>query len=516
MEKIKRAIISVHDKTGIVDLAGYLVEQGVQIISSGGTQKALESAGIKTEKVSEITGFPEILNGRVKTLHPIIFAGILAKRESGHLGELEKQNIDPIDLIVVNLYPFEQTIARPDCTFEEAVENIDIGGPSLIRAAAKNLAWTTVITNPDQYEGLISEMNSHQGNTTEEFRRVCAIRAFEHTARYNALIGHYLQSGGKEIQDLSEEFTLAGKKISDLRYGENPHQRAAYYSFSTTKPLKNFEQLHGKDLSYNNLMDLDAALSIVSDFDENFVVILKHTNPCGAARGESIEEAYTLALDTDSLSAFGGIVGLTKTVDGQLARKMSGHFFECILAPSFTDEALTILTKKKNLRLLTFQPEVSDTWSYQVRTINGGFLVQGQDKGRTEVRKARVVSKRQPTDQEWQAMAFAWKLVKHVHSNAIIYTTDKQLIGVGAGQMSRVDAAELAVKKAEQARHSTHGTVCASDAFFPFKDGIEALAAAGITAVIQPGGSIRDEEVIQSADEHQLTMVFTAMRHFKH
>jgi phosphoribosylaminoimidazolecarboxamide formyltransferase/IMP cyclohydrolase len=516
VEKISRAIISVHDKNGIVKLARYLADKGVQIISSGGTQKTLATAGIRTEQVSAITGFPEILDGRVKTLHPIIFAGILAKRNPNHLAELEKQKIDPLDLIIVNLYPFEQTIARPGCTLAEAVENIDIGGPSLIRAAAKNHDWATVITDPDQYESLKSEMDQHGGYTSAEFRRRCAIRAFEHTARYDALIAEYLRTHLEEKPDLSPEFTLAGKKVSDLRYGENPHQKAAYYSLSTKNPLKNFRQLHGKELSYNNLLDLDAALSIVSDFDEKFVVVIKHTNPCGAARAETIEEAYTLALNSDPLSAFGGIVGLTQLIDADLAQKISEHFFECILAPGYSEEALAILRKKKNLRLLTFQAEVPDQYDYQVRTIYGGILVQSKDNGKADIRKAKIATKRQPTEKEWRALAFAWKLVKHVHSNAIIYTTDKQVIGVGAGQMSRIDAAELAIKKAGQAKHSTRGTICASDAFFPFKDGIEALAAAGITAVIQPGGSIRDEEVIQSANEHDMAMVMTEMRHFKH
>ncbi len=513
---IKRAIISVFDKTGIEDLAKNLSDRGVEIISSGGTQTALEKAGIKTIAVSDVTGFPEILDGRVKTLHPVIFAGILAKRNQAHLDQLKEQNVDAIDLVIVNLYPFEETISKVDCTLEKAVENIDIGGPSLIRAAAKNYNWTTVLTSADQYEELLTELNENDGQTSENFRHRCAIRAFEHTARYNALISDYLVSQLPDSQGLPDEFTLAGKKVHDLRYGENPHQKAAYYSFSQKNPLDDFEQLHGKELSYNNLLDLDAALSIVKEFNEDFVVIIKHTNPCGAARGASIFDAYELALKSDSLSAFGGIVGLTGNVDKALAEKMSEHFFECILAPEFSDDALEVLTKKKNLRLLTYKKGEVKINPYQVRTINGGILVQGKDDEKIDIRKAKVATKREPTQQEWDAMAFAWKLVKHVHSNAIIYTTDRQLIGVGAGQMSRVDAAELAVKKAVQAGHSTNGTVCASDAFFPFKDGVEALAEAGIIAVIQPGGSIRDNEVIEAADEGDMSMVMTGMRHFKH
>lgn len=516
MGKISRAIISVHDKTGIAELAAFLVKNGVQIISSGGTQKTLEKAGIKCEPVSALTGFPEILGGRVKTLHPIVFSGILAKRDKEHLEQLSEQDIEPIDLIIVNLYPFEETITRNDCTLDLAVENIDIGGPSLIRAAAKNYAWTTVLVSTNQYQELQDELKRNDMQTSPAFRHRCAVRAFEHTARYNTLIADYLKNELTEIEECSPEMNIAGTKVNNLRYGENPHQSAAYYSFTSENPLNNFKQLHGKELSYNNLLDLDASLSIVNEFDENFVVIVKHSNPCGAARGDTLIDAYKLAWDSDSLSAFGGIVGLTRPVDEEVAKEMSGHFFECILAPDFSADALGILQKKKNLRLLTYVPGQMDSFKYQIRTLTGGFLVQSKDKVPFNIRKGKVATKRAPSESEWEAMAFAWKMVKHVHSNAIIYTTDKQLIGVGAGQMSRIDAAELAVKKAEQNLHSTSQTVCASDAFFPFKDGVDALAKAGITAVIQPGGSIRDEEVIRAADENELTMVMTGMRHFKH
>jgi phosphoribosylaminoimidazolecarboxamide formyltransferase/IMP cyclohydrolase len=515
LEGIIKAIISVSDKTGIEKLAEFLTDNGVEIISSGGTHKVLENAGIPVTQVSDVTGFPEILDGRVKTLHPIIFSGILAKRNDEHLKQLDEQKIDPIDLIIVNLYPFEQTIAKPEKTLEEAVENVDIGGPSLIRAAAKNYQFTTVLVSPDQYENLIGEMKGNNNQTSQDFRQKCAIRAFEHTARYNALISDYMK-GAFGDESFSKELTLAGNKIHDLRYGENPHQKAAYYSFSQRNPLNDFKQLHGKELSYNNLLDLDAALSITVEFDENFVVIIKHTNPCGAAVGDTLLDAYKTALESDSLSAFGGIVGLTGEVDTEVAEALSSHFFECILAPGFTEEALVLLQKKKNLRLLTYVPQKKDLFDYQLRTITDGFLVQGKDEAKLDLREAKVATKREPTEKEWKALEFSWKLVKHVHSNAIIYTTDNQLIGVGAGQMSRVDSAELAVKKAEQAKHTTENTVCASDAFFPFKDGIEALAKAGITAVVQPGGSIRDEEVIEAANDHNLAMIFTGMRHFKH
>ena len=515
MTMIKQALISVHDKRGLEDLGRFLIDQGVRIISSGGTQKALENAGIEATAISDLTGFPEILDGRVKTLHPRIFAGILAKRETAHLMQLEEEKIEPIDLVIVNLYPFEETIAKDGCTFEQAIENIDIGGPSLIRAAAKNHKWCTVIVSPEQYDGLRTEMKANRSQTSHDFRKQCAKRAFDHAARYNSLIAGYLDDQNSE-SGFPQEITISGKKMNDLRYGENPHQKAAYYSDSLESPLCDFRQLHGKELSYNNLIDLDAALSIVGEFEQEFVVIIKHTNPCGAASGKTVKDAYNLALGSDPLSAFGGIVGMNRPVDQLLATDLSKHFFECIIAPSFDDQALSILKKKKNLRLLTYTPGEVSPSTLQVRTIHGGLLVQSIDSVQLDITSSKLVTKRSPTKKEWQALAFAWKLVKHVHSNAIIYTTDRQLIGVGAGQMSRVDSAELAVKKATQAGHSTNNTVCASDAFFPFKDGIEALANAGITAVIQPGGSIRDDEVIEAADKHNLAMVFTGMRHFKH
>lgn len=516
MGKIRKAVISVHDKTGIEELARFLVNNGVKIISSGGTQKRLEEAGIECQAVSNLTAFPEILGGRVKTLHPIIFSGILAKRDNEHLKQLDEQNIEPIDLVIVNLYPFEETIAARDCTLDMAVENIDIGGPSLIRAAAKNYAWTTVLISPDQYDELQEQLKNNDMQTSAKFRHHCAVRAFEHTARYNSLIADYLKNDLTEIEEFSREMSISGIKVNNLRYGENPHQSAAYYSFSRENPLNNFKQLHGKELSYNNLLDLDAALSIVSDFDENFVVIIKHSNPCGAAHADTLLDAYKFAWESDSLSAFGGIVGLNRQVDEEVAKEMSGHFFECVLAPDYSSAALDILQKKKNLRLLNYVPGQIDRFKYQIRSLTGGFLVQRKDNVSFDIKEGKVVTRRVPDETEWKAMAFAWKMVKHVHSNAIIYTTDQQLIGVGAGQMSRIDAAELAVKKAEQNLHSTNRTVCASDAFFPFKDGIEALAEAGITAVVQPGGSIRDEEVIRAADSNGITMVMTGMRHFKH
>jgi phosphoribosylaminoimidazolecarboxamide formyltransferase/IMP cyclohydrolase len=513
---IRNALLSVYDKEGISDLAKQLKKRGVDLISSGGTHKLLEENQISARKVEDLTGFPEILDGRVKTLHPKIFAGILATESREHTSQLERHQLERIDLVIVNLYPFEATIAREDCALEEAIEKIDIGGPSLVRAAAKNFHSTTVITSPEQYKELIQEMENNQGKTSFTFRHKCAIKAFQHVARYNSIIARYLasQSDGEEV--FPGELTLPGKKIQDLRYGENPHQQAAFYASQGKKPLSNFEKLHGKELSYNNILDLDSAFSMVREFKEPVTVIIKHNNPCGAASDSMLFNSYQKALATDSLSAFGGIVGFNRPVDGKLAEKMSQHFFECILAPRFETDAIGILSRKKNLRLITFDQEDNSKQLFKLRTVQGGFLVQTEDDLVQDVTKARVATKRRPTSSEWKGLEFAWRLVKHVHSNAIIFGKECQLIGVGAGQMSRVDAAQLAITKAQNAKHETQGTIVASDAFFPFRDGIEVIAQAGATAIIQPGGSIRDNEVIEAADKFNLAMVFTGNRHFKH
>lgn len=516
MNPIRTAVLSVYDKNGLDKLAVELKNAGIDIISSGGTHKYLEAKGIKAKLVEDITGYPHILDGRVKTLHPAIFGGILAKRNEDHLGDLRKHNIGSIDLVVVNLYPFEATVARPGCTLEQAIEQIDIGGPSLIRAAAKNYNYVTVLTTPDDYDAFIEELKTNNGTVGEEFRLKCARKAFQHVARYNAIICDYL---GGQLQDdalFSGEFTCQGKLIQPLRYGENPHQGAAFYSFSDQPPLGNFKQLHGKELSYNNILDLDSALRQVMEFDEPAIVILKHNNPCGAARGNQIVEVYKDALATDPVSAYGGIVGFSTEVTSDVAQLMSEHFFECILAPGFEKGALEILQKKKNIRLITYEKDRTRLNKMQFKSVTGGFLVQTEDTLRVDVRKSEIKTKRKPTEDEWQALEFAWRVVKHVKSNAIVFATDKQLIGVGAGQMSRVDSTDLAVLKSRNAGLSTTGTVVASDAYFPFRDGIESLATAGATAVIQPGGSIRDEEVINAADEYNLAMVFTGKRHFRH
>jgi len=513
---IKRALVSVYDKTDIIDLAKFLVQQGIELISSGGTQKLLQENRINTCQVSEITNFPEILEGRVKTLHPKIFGGILAKGNPTHQQQLQEHDIERIDLVVVNLYPFEATIKNEDCTLDEAIEKIDIGGPSLIRAAAKNYHYTTVITSPEQYRELIEELDHNEGKTSLEFRHKCAVRAFQNVARYNTIIAQYLADFANTEQLFPYEFTLQGKKIQDMRYGENPHQLAAFYASQGKKPLNEFTQLHGKELSYNNILDSDAALAMVNEFSDPAAVIIKHNNPCGAASDESLWESYTKALATDSLSAFGGIVGFNRPVDENLAKKMAEHFFECIIAPKFEQHALDILKKKKNLRLIIYNKERKYKQRYQLRTVTGGFLVQTVDDIITDITKGEVVTKREPTPEEWRSLAFAWRLVKHVHSNAIVFALGNQLVGVGAGQMSRVDAAELAIKKAQNAHHELAGSVAASDAFFPFRDGVDVIAQSGTTAIIQPGGSVRDAEVIEAANEHNIAMVFTGVRHFKH
>jgi phosphoribosylaminoimidazolecarboxamide formyltransferase/IMP cyclohydrolase len=511
--KIKRALLSVYDKTGITELASALTEQGVELISSGGTKKVLDEHGITCRQVSTITEYPEILDGRVKTLHPAIFGALLATSSADHQQQLDDLGIMPIDLVVVNLYPFEATIARSGITLEEVLEQIDVGGPSMIRAAAKNFLSKIVLTSPAQYPELIEEMNRHKSAVSEEFRRNCAVRAFQQVARYNSVIVEYLQTDDQ----FAEEYTLQGRKIQDLRYGENPHQRAAFYSSSNQNPLKDFEQLHGKELSYNNILDIDAALSMVSDFDDEcFTVIIKHNNPCGAGRADVPKESYRLALAGDSVSAFGGIVGFNREIDLSVAEEMAKHFFECILAPVFSQAALDILTKKKNLRLLKYNPQTKKQQKLHTRTVYGGFLVQTADELSADLLSSKVISKRKPEKEEWKALEFAWRMTKNVHSNAIVLARHNQLIGIGAGQMSRVDSAELAIKKAQQSGHDISGVAAGSDAFFPFRDGIDVLAKAGVVSVVQPGGSIRDEEVIAAADEHNISMVVTGFRHFKH
>ena len=508
---IKRALISVSDKTGIVEFAKKLEKNGIDIISTGGTFRALKEAGISVIPVSDVTGFPEMMDGRVKTLHPKIHGGILALRDNpGHLKAMEENGIIGIDLVVVNLYPFQETIKKPNVTREEAIENIDIGGPSMIRAGAKNYKYVTVVVDPTQYDDIIARI---EGNTlTEEFRLSLAQKAFLHTAIYDSAIANYLS---KEIDgDLFPSiFSPSYIKKQDLRYGENPHQKAAFYANSQMSGgMAGAKQLHGKELSYNNIVDMEAAWNLVQEWkDEAACVIVKHTNPCGVALGENAEDAFTRAFEADSKSAFGGIVAMNRPCDKAAAEKMKPIFFEVIIAPSFTEDALALLSEKKNIRLIEVKPTEEKEW--QLHKISGGLLIQTADDITETKNDWTCVTKRQPTEEEWKALAFAWKVVKHVKSNAIVLTGEKVTYGVGAGQMNRVGAAEIAIAEAGE---KCHGAVMSSDAFFPFGDTIEAAGKAGITAVIQPGGSIRDQESIDMANKYGIAMIFTGHRHFKH
>lgn len=512
----RRALISVSDKTGIVDFARELAGLGVEIISTGGTASLLEREGIPVIGISDVTGFPEILDGRVKTLHPAVHSGLLAIRDNEeHRRTMEELGLGYIDFVIVNLYPFQQTIAKPDVGYEEAVENIDIGGPTMLRSAAKNHAFVTVVVDAADYAGVLQEIKEG-GDTTLETRKRLAAKVFRHTAAYDALIGDYLsQQAGEQ---LPERFTVTYEKIQDLRYGENPHQRAAFYRkpLAGKGDLTTAEQLHGKELSYNNINDANAALAIVKEFDEPAVAAVKHMNPCGVGIGTTVAEAYRKAYESDPTSIFGGIVAANRTVDAETAGMLSELFLEIVLAPDFTPEALGILTRKKNIRLLKLgewsrAAERKPEWL--VTSVAGGMLVQESDVLSVEASELKVVTDRQPTEEELKQLLFGWKVVKHVKSNAIVLAKDNMTIGVGAGQMNRVGAARIAV---EQAGDKARGAVLASDAFFPMGDTVELAAKAGITAIIQPGGSIRDEESIAAANANGIAMVFTGVRHFKH
>jgi phosphoribosylaminoimidazolecarboxamide formyltransferase / IMP cyclohydrolase len=510
---VKRALLSVSNKEGIVSLAKQLVELGVEIISTGGTKKTLEEAGVPVIGISEVTGFPEILDGRVKTLHPMIHGGLLAIRDNErHQNELREHHITPIDLVVVNLYPFQQTIAKSNVTFAEAIENIDIGGPTMLRAAAKNHQYATVVVDPADYDTVVQELKEH-GDVSAETKLKLAAKVFRHTAAYDAMIAEYLTN--KTGEEYPETLTITFEKKQALRYGENPHQTAAFYK----KPLgSSFSialatQLHGKELSYNNINDANAALQIVKEFTEPAAVAVKHMNPCGVGVGATIYEAFAKAYEADPTSIFGGIIALNREVDKETAEKMHEIFLEIVIAPSFSKEALNILTQKKNIRLLTVDFSAPNMKEKMLVSVQGGLLVQEADTHTLDDAEIKVVTKREPTEQEWEALRFAWKVVKHVKSNAIVLAKDGMTIGVGAGQMNRVGAAKIAI---EQAGKKAKGAVLASDAFFPMDDTVEAAAKAGITAIIQPGGSIRDADSIKKADEYGIAMVFTGIRHFKH
>lgn len=514
---IKRALISVSDKTGIVEFASALARAGVEIISTGGTKSLLEKSGVPVISISEVTGFPEILDGRVKTLHPAVHSGLLAIRDSeAHQQQMKELGLDYIDLVVVNLYPFAATIRKPDVSYEEAIENIDIGGPTMLRSAAKNHAFVTVVVDAADYGEVLEQIQAN-GDTTLETRKRLAAKVFRHTAAYDALISDYLTRLNGEL--FPETYTVTYEKVQELRYGENPHQKAAFYR----KPLAGegnittAEQLHGKELSYNNINDANAALQIVKEFSEPAVVAVKHMNPCGVGIGSTIEEAYRKAYEADPTSIFGGIVAANREIDGATARLLHEIFLEIVLAPGFTPEALEILTKKKNIRLLrlgdAFAADRPAASYHNITSVEGGMLVQDNDALQLDPSTLKVVTERAPTEEELRQLLFGWKVVKHVKSNAIVLAKDNMTIGVGAGQMNRVGAARIAI---EQAGEKAKGSVLASDAFFPMGDTVELAAQAGITAIIQPGGSIKDEESIAAANKCGIAMVFTGIRHFKH
>ncbi|MBO0959262.1 bifunctional phosphoribosylaminoimidazolecarboxamide formyltransferase/IMP cyclohydrolase [Neobacillus sp. MM2021_6] len=509
----KRALISVSDKSGVSEFARELVNLGFEIISTGGTKKTLQEQGIAVLGVSDVTGFPEILEGRVKTLNPFIHGGLLAKQDdNSHVKQLDEHGIVPIQLVCVNLYPFQQTIEKPDVTVADAIENIDIGGPTMLRASAKNHQYVTVVVDPSDYPTVLAELAA-EGSTTPETRRKLAAKVFRHTAAYDALIAGYMTDLAGE--ETPEKLTVTYELKQGLRYGENPHQQAAFYKkpLGSTFSIAYAEQLHGKELSYNNINDADAALQIVKEFSEPAAVAVKHMNPCGVGTGKTGYDAFFKAFAADPVSIFGGIVAFNREVDANTAAKLHEIFLEIVIAPSFSEEALAILTGKKNLRLLTISFDGGKKAERKMTTIEGGVLVQDQDRYSLVDAEITIPTKRQPTDAEWEALKLGWKVVKHVKSNAIVVTSEDMTLGIGAGQMNRVGSAEIALK---QAGAKAEGAALASDAFFPMDDTVEAAAKAGITAIIQPGGSIKDADSIKKADEYGIAMVFTGVRHFKH
>lgn len=526
LRPIERALISVSDKNGIVEFAQALSARGIELVSTGGTSALLKKAGLDVKDVSDITKFPEMMDGRVKTLHPGVHGGLLAMRDNAeHMQAQKDHNIQNIDLLVVNLYPFEETIAK-GADYDTAIENIDIGGPAMIRAAAKNHDGVTVLVDNDDFQPLLDELEANDGKVSERFRKVAAQKAYARTANYDAAISNWLATA-LEI-DTPKWVSISGELSQTMRYGENPHQKAAFYNNGDNRAgVATAEQVQGKELSYNNLNDTDAAIELVAEFDPQIkpaVAIIKHANPCGVAIGDNLKDAYLKALRCDPVSAFGGIIAFNQTLDEEAAEEITKIFTEVVVAPDATDKAKEILAAKKNVRLLlTHGLPDPKTHGRMAKILSGGFLLQGRDNGTVEELDLKVVTKRQPTDQEYADMKIAFKICKHVKSNAIIYVKNGASVGIGAGQMSRVDSARIAAWKAEEAAKEaglsealTVGSVVASDAFFPFADGLLAAAKAGATAVIQPGGSMRDDEVIKAADEAGLAMVMTGMRHFRH
>ncbi|HCE4621423.1 TPA: bifunctional phosphoribosylaminoimidazolecarboxamide formyltransferase/IMP cyclohydrolase [Vibrio parahaemolyticus] len=524
---IRRALISVSDKTGIVEFAQALVERGVDILSTGGTARLLAEQGIAVTEVSDYTGFPEMMDGRVKTLHPKVHGGVLGRRGQDD-DVMAKHGINPIDMVVVNLYPFAETVAKDGCTLADAVENIDIGGPTMVRSAAKNHKDVTIVVNASDYDRVIAEMDANDKSLTLETRFDLAIAAFEHTAAYDGMIANYFgtmvpsygeNKEGDEESKFPRTFNQQFEKKQDMRYGENSHQAAAFYVEANPQEasVSTARQIQGKALSYNNIADTDAALECVKEFNGPACVIVKHANPCGVALGKDILEAYNRAYQTDPTSAFGGIIAFNQELDAETATTIvERQFVEVIIAPSVSTEAIEVVAAKKNVRLLECGEWSTKTTGFDVKRVNGGLLVQDRDQGMVSLDDLKVVSKRQPTEEELKDALFCWKVAKYVKSNAIVYAKGDMTIGVGAGQMSRVYSAKIAGIKAADEGLEVAGSVMASDAFFPFRDGIDAAAEAGIKCVIQPGGSMRDDEVIAAADEHGMAMIFTGMRHFRH
>jgi phosphoribosylaminoimidazolecarboxamide formyltransferase/IMP cyclohydrolase len=517
MSKIERAILSVTDKTGLVEFAKKLAAMDVELVSTGGTAKLLRDANIVVKDISELTGFPEMLDGRVKTLHPMVHGGILHRRENpAHVSSIEEHGIVPIDMIVVNLYAFEKTAAKPGVHFEEIIENIDIGGPSMIRSAAKNFQDVAVVTSASDYDAIAKEMQASHGTLSLETNWRLAQKAFATTAAYDSAIASTLERISPEEfeldpgQQFPQTLRMSFQKAMDLRYGENPHQSAAIYSDGSGTGVANCRQIQGKELSYNNIVDLQAAWDLAQEFEETVCTIIKHTNPCGTATADKLAEAYKKALECDPVSAFGGVIGVNRIIDAATAEEMAKLFVEAIAAPGFEPAALERFATKKNLRLVEIK-HVPQKWV--MKNVSGGILLQDNDMRTLQPADLKVVTKRPPTPEEMRALLFAWNICKHVKSNAIVYSRDGQSVGIGAGQMSRVDSCRIGAMKAVL---PTQGTVAASDAFFPFPDGVEEIAKAGSTAIIQPGGSLRDPEVIEAADRLGLAMVFTGVRHFRH
>ncbi len=512
----RRALLSVFDKSGIVNFARELVDLGFEIISSSGTAKVLKENNIPVLEVSDITGFPEIMGGRVKTLHPKIHGALLAVRDNPeYMAQLEKQNIEPIDLVAINLYPFEETV-RKGADLDQIIENIDIGGPAMVRASAKNYKFVTVIVDPKDYSVVLQELKE-KGETTIETRKKLALKAFRHTAFYDSVISWVLNQKFDINDKFPEEYSIPFRKKEQLRYGENPHQEAGLYTSPVENGISiaNSQVLHGKQMSFNNYLDVEAAVNLVKEFDEITAVVVKHNNPCGVATGNTLKEAYIEAFNRDPKSAYGGIVAFNRNLDIETAQELSKVFIEVVAAPDFDQDAFEFLkSKKKNLRIVKITNFADDIDGPDFRRISGGLLVQDRDK--SLYKELKVVTRRKPTSREMEDLIFAFKIVKHVKSNSVVIVKDKKTVGIGPGQTSRVDSLETAVKKAKEFGFELKGSVLASEAFFPFRDSVDFAARYGITAIIQPGGSIRDKEVIDAADEHNIAMIFTGMRHFKH